>query len=500
MAYEEDHTSWESAMTERRSPVEAPVRGLAIILLTASLATSAACTQETTYEPIRPGDDVLSTPPDGGGVDVIAPDTRVDGSADVVQDVSADAPQDVSTDAPQDVSADAVQDVSADAVQEVSSDSGPDGCIDGTVTPMVCPDGTEVPECVCQGGQWQCAPDPSALCLAPCDDGSTLTCRMMEPECAVDEVLAVIEGCYLCVDPDTCQPRPVSDQCDDGSDYLCDIIPPVCTDFEILAIQDSCVACVNPDTCRPWGEPGCRVDADCQEGEYCESCASGSCPMCEDCVPDCRPHPCATGESVLCDVVRPECGSQGVAIVKDGCWLCVDARTCEPNGANECENSGGVCTGFQDICPSGMMGGQSMGCPMGRSGMCCLPRPTVCDDGSSDLCEIVPPVCNDGEVLAIQNSCWACVNPATCLPWGEPGCRVDADCGPADFCDPCGTASCPLCRDCVAACVPHGCESEDVAMCNCLRPDCPDGAVSVIRDECWICVMPDSCAEVDGGC
>ena len=80
-------------------------------------------------------------------------------------------------------------------------------------------------------------------------------------------------------------------------------------------------------------------------------------------------------------------------------------------------------------------------------------RDTRCDDGSTVLCLMIPPVCTEHEILAIQNNCWICVNPATCRPWGEPGCLKDEDCRPGWRCDPCGTSSCPFCDDCVPACV-----------------------------------------------
>ena len=84
-------------------------------------------------------------------------------------------------------------------------------------------------------------------------------------------------------------------------------------------------------------------------------------------------------------------------------------------------------------------------------------RDTHCDDGSTVICAMIPPVCNEHEILAIQNNCWVCVNPATCRPWGEPGCEIEAagsdGCPEGFYCDPCGTSSCPFCDDCVPACI-----------------------------------------------
>lgn len=329
-------------------------------------------------------------------------------------------------------------------------------CLDDTTTSMQCPDGTEVPNCTCVAGRWQCEADPSQQCLTPCDDGSILSCRMATPTCQGDEILAIIDGCYLCVRPDTCQVADPS-PCSDGSTLDCEMSPPDCTDFESLALIAGCWECVDPATCRPWGEPGCQGDISCPMDTYCDPCVSSSCPECEDCVADCVPHQCNTGEVISCPEAQPECGPQTVAVGRDGCWECVDATTCQPVGElSECERRGGTCTDFQDTCPPGSMGTESMGCPLGRSGMCCLPRTTECDDGSDDLCDMMPPVCTRTEVLAIQDSCWVCVNPVSCAPWGEPGCETEDDCSGTDFCDPCATASCPGCRDCIAACVAHG--------------------------------------------
>ena len=278
-----------------------------------------------------------------------------------------------------------------------------------------CPDGSQVPWCSCSDGQWDCLQQPQQQCPrdSSCDDGSTLTCNDGEPDCPDWEMPAIIESCWLCV---------------------------------------------NPDTCRPWSEPGCRTDSQCPPAERCDDCARGSCPDCEDCVADCLPHGCPTEDQADCKMPRPDCDNGQVAVVSDGCWVCVDLATCLPS------------------------------------------RNTSCDDGSDVLCDMIPPRCREGEILAAQNACWVCVNPATCRPWGEAGCKQDTDCSPEDFCDPCGTSSCPLCGDCLPACTPHGCPSEQELLCNCARPDCGSKAVAVISDGCWICVDLSTCQPTGEGC
>lgn len=82
-------------------------------------------------------------------------------------------------------------------------------------------------------------------------------------------------------------------------------------------------------------------------------------------------------------------------------------------------------------------------------------RDTRCDDGTEPSCEAPTPDCEPYEILAYQNDCYRCVNPATCKEWGEPGCETDADCPNENIevCDDCATSSCPDCDDCLAACV-----------------------------------------------
>ena len=122
------------------------------------------------------------------------------------------------------------------------------------------------------------------------------------------------------------------------------------------------------------------------------------------------------------------------------------------------------------------------------------PGESSCDDGTMVMCASPTPICHDPEILAVQNGCETCVLPQTCRPWGIAGCASDRDCALDERCDPCGVSSCPACFDCVAACMLHGCPTEDEVWCNCVRPDCEGGAVAVVRDGCWVCVGLGACA------
>jgi len=360
---------------------------------------------------------------------------------------------------------------------------------------------------------------------------------MLRPDCGEGQVAVVLEGCWVCVDRVTCLPVPDTEceaaggycadfqercdrgyegagpmdcpagqsaqcclpardeRCDDGSEWICDMEAPECQEGSIPALIEGCWQCVNPATCRPWGEPGCAVDADCPPADWCNPCGTASCPMCRDCRPACDPHGCPTEREAVCNMIRPACDDGQVAVVRDGCWVCLVRDTCEPPPQGEdCEAAGGYCEHWQQPCREDFESGHPMDCPGGRSAQCCLPaRDESCDDGRDVVCAMVPPVCEPFEILAAQGGCWVCVNPATCLPWGEPGCERDADC-PADArCDPCGTAACPDCDACAAACTPHRCETALEAACDMERPDCEDGQVAVVRDACWVCVELRTC-------
>ncbi|MGD9209612.1 MAG: Kazal-type serine protease inhibitor family protein [Desulfobacteraceae bacterium] len=150
----------------------------------------------------------------------------------------------------------------------------------------------------------------------------------------------------------------------------------------------------------------CEENSDCGKGEFCskepQDCEGSG--QCED-----------TPEICL-DIYDPVCGC--------------DMRTY----SNDCEAAGhGINVAYEGECQEEI-------------------HDDSCDDGTEPLCKMLPPECTKDEILAYQDNCYLCVNPDTCVPWGEPNCKTDADCGANEFCDPCGSSSCPMCEDCVPAC------------------------------------------------
>ena len=113
---------------------------------------------------------------------------------------------------------------------------------------------------------------------------------------------------------------------------------------------------------------------------------------------------CATiGETVPVVPGAKECceGLQSASIME---IVYSDHRGyCSPlDGASVCINCGNsICDEGENICNC--------------NEDCAEERNEMCDDGTTDLCDMIPPVACEGSlILAIINSCWACVDPATC--------------------------------------------------------------------------------------
>ena len=310
-----------------------------------------------------------------------------------------------------------------------------------------CPAGSYCDECT--GSSCPNCDDCIPGCLPICESEAVAECEIERPTCTEGEVSIIREGCWLCVDQNTCEPR----------------------------IAET--------------EPNCSSDQDCAVGQYCNQCATASCPVCEDCVGLCQDSPCQSEEVAECDRVRPRCDEGLVSVIREGCWQCVDQIACEPSlipqgmcmTNDECE-VGSYC----DECATS----SCQGCA-DCVGLCTV---SSCESEAQAVCEEEPPSCEPGTVLIIRDGCWLCVGRDSCeaMSMAPPLNRCDrsADCSFGSICDPCAGSSCPNCDDCISACRPV-CESADSALCNTVQPECEADQVLIVRDGCWLCVDQISC-------
>lgn len=105
--------------------------------------------------------------------------------------------------------------------------------------------------------------------------------------------------------------------------------------------------------------------------------------------------------------VDPGCASPGDCAVGEVCreGACVAA----PVEGERCEGMGGVCGYFLDACPDSHFEWTGLDCPMGRSGMCCLPYDASCEGDLDGRCIFWTEECPGGT---------GGVGPMDC-PWGR---------------------------------------------------------------------------------
>lgn len=166
-----------------------------------------------------------------------------------------------------------------------------------------------------------CNPEPPpppfcepVACELYCEDGfatdengcAICACNPTSACEALDEV--------ACASHPECNPRygfdPCGSACDPGED--CAAV---------------CVPTYVYEGCAP-AEQGCSDDADCPNG-YCEhfaTCAGLNCPPPPPSV--CIESECGDGSLVVCDAIPPTCAPGETVAVRNGCFDCVDARTC----------------------------------------------------------------------------------------------------------------------------------------------------------------------------
>ena len=129
----------------------------------------------------------------------------------------------------------------------------------------------------CRGGFCDYIGSCEALVPEPCGDADPVTClttrALVEQDCPTDKVVVQRDGCYACVDPQSCSAVDQSAfQCDDGTAVACDEsrenFAVRCASDEIAAIFQGCFRCVDAASCQPFAE--CPPDS--KDVVQCSSC------------------------------------------------------------------------------------------------------------------------------------------------------------------------------------------------------------------------------------
>ena len=249
-----------------------------------------------------------------------------------------------------------------------------------------CAADNECPNAVCLPAN----DDPDALgwCWRPtdCDDGQPIQCRRMIPSCEAGTILAYQNGCYACVNRDTCEPpAPVLDCAPRGcSGQICGPEPMVTTCEwrpEYGCLREA--TCGQVDDACGWqvefGGPAhecylelgrCVFDEDCAAGQECSASPAAPWGMCEGDEPvlgeegaPCNDtNPCADG---LHCIGRPHDGSAEYGACRNTTHLSGEGETC--SAESDCQE-GLLCTdlthGDQGSCvPQWMSGSFFMATP-----------------------------------------------------------------------------------------------------------------------------------------
>jgi len=358
-----------------------------------------------------------------------------------------------------------------------------------------------------KGGCWGCAYETTCSC----SDGQPLVCKIMEPTCAAGLEKAIINGCYECVDPLTCE----AVKCDNE---------PTCTD-EQTAIDsdddgclDQCVCAIAID-CLPGYVPadtngdGCDDTCEqsqcggiagllCAQGLFCEmgegQCGSadlfGTCTLIpENC-------PLNVAEVCGCDgkTYTNDCFRAMAMVSLDHPGACVDDAECKDGETKEVDCNTCSCTGGQWMCTLILCPecSDDKPCPSGQNcimGQCqdgCS-GDADCDDGKACTVDTCDPESGCKHAFDYTNYCAisgaddvTCVANGTAHPTSP--CQIcDTDkssiswTGSVAACDdgnPCTTNTCSLLGQCNTESLAVGTACGNGMICNsaaeCITPEC----------------------------
>ena len=223
-------------------------------------------------------------------------------------------------------------------------------------------------------------------------------------------------------------------------------------------------AAVYPD-CLPAIDPGCSVDADCDDGLWCtgaETCVDEACVA--GVAPDCDDEVSCTNDA--CDEAADACSNEpDDAQCDDGLWC---------NGAETCDDVDGCEAGVSPDCGDAFAC-TTDSCDEAADSCAHAPDDGACDDGL---------FCNGAETCSAESGCEAGVAP-NC---GDAvGCTTDACDEAADACT--HTPDDTVCNDGLFC---NGAETCDMA------EDCVNGAAVVCDD--GVGCTEDACDEVTDAC